>query len=175
MKYDSKTLIGNPQQRFKELKHKDWDWRSFYNGWLEGRFNLMNESINDVNGVCFFVGMHNKQGKKPLGSYTLTGRVVDLIINELPVTCVKTNLCDVDYYPKDIVEINKMALGWHKKYKPTQGDVIVLLGGWVQKHFWYDNLNVVSITHPAGVYGTTNKQKYIKKTVSEILSLIKTT
>ena len=39
-KLNSKVLIGNPQLRFEELPHKKWEWRSFYNGWIEGRANL---------------------------------------------------------------------------------------------------------------------------------------
>jgi hypothetical protein len=131
-------------------------------------------NANGVYGVlpvrAFFVGMHNKPGMEPLDSRTMTGKVIDLIAKRLDqCQCIKTNLCDVDYFPKDIVEINKMALEWHKKYQPTQGDIIVLLGGWVKKHFWYDNLNVVSITHPAGVYGPTNKKEYITKSVVKIV------
>ena len=34
-KLNSKDLIGNPKLRFKELSHKKWEWRSFYNGWIE--------------------------------------------------------------------------------------------------------------------------------------------
>lgn len=32
----SAMLIGFAKKRFDELKRKDWEWRSFYNGWLEG-------------------------------------------------------------------------------------------------------------------------------------------
>ena len=39
----SKELIGNASKRFKELEHKNWDWKSFYNGWLEGRTKLLDE------------------------------------------------------------------------------------------------------------------------------------
>lgn len=38
---NSKRLIGRVKDRFKELKHKRWDWRSFYNGWIEGRVDLL--------------------------------------------------------------------------------------------------------------------------------------
>jgi len=30
-------------KRFKDLEHKNWDWRSFYNGWLEGRTIILEE------------------------------------------------------------------------------------------------------------------------------------
>jgi beta-lactamase superfamily II metal-dependent hydrolase len=37
---DSIELIGNPKRRFNQLKLKQYDWCSFYNGWLEGRMNM---------------------------------------------------------------------------------------------------------------------------------------
>jgi len=33
---DSKSIIGFIKERFNQLKHKGYDWRSFYNGYLEG-------------------------------------------------------------------------------------------------------------------------------------------
>lgn len=41
--WDSMKLIGCVKERFQELIHKDWDWRSFYNGWLEGRSEMIQE------------------------------------------------------------------------------------------------------------------------------------
>jgi hypothetical protein len=32
----SKTLIEAIKRKYKELEHKGWEWRSFYNGALEG-------------------------------------------------------------------------------------------------------------------------------------------
>jgi hypothetical protein len=43
---DSTQLIGTPERRFACLIRKEYDWRSFYNGWLEGRAELIRE-IND--------------------------------------------------------------------------------------------------------------------------------
>jgi len=33
---DSVSIIGFIQKRFHQLRHKDYDWKSFYNGYLEG-------------------------------------------------------------------------------------------------------------------------------------------
>lgn len=41
--YDSKKLIGNVQEDYENLKHKGWEWRSFYNGWIQGRVNMLIE------------------------------------------------------------------------------------------------------------------------------------
>jgi len=40
---NSKQLIGNVEERFDQLKRKGWDWASFYNGWLEGRVQMLRE------------------------------------------------------------------------------------------------------------------------------------
>jgi len=33
----SKEIIEQATQKFKELKHKNYDWSSFYNGFLEAK------------------------------------------------------------------------------------------------------------------------------------------
>lgn len=38
-----KELIGAPAKRYEELAHKEFEWHSFYNGWLEGRAALLKE------------------------------------------------------------------------------------------------------------------------------------
>lgn len=35
---DSTKLVAKAKQRFKELEHKEFEWKSFYNGFLEGFF-----------------------------------------------------------------------------------------------------------------------------------------
>ena len=41
---NSQEIIGRVRDRFKELEHKEWDYRSFYNGWLEGRVDLLKQT-----------------------------------------------------------------------------------------------------------------------------------
>ena len=38
---DSTRLIEMAEERFKELEHKGWEWRSFYNGFLEGSTSIL--------------------------------------------------------------------------------------------------------------------------------------
>lgn len=38
---NSTDLIGRARERWNEIDHEGLDWRSFYNGWLEGRFDLV--------------------------------------------------------------------------------------------------------------------------------------
>ncbi len=41
--WDSERIIGRVKDRFKELEAKQWNWRSFYNGWLEGRSDMLQQ------------------------------------------------------------------------------------------------------------------------------------
>lgn len=116
----------------------------------------------------YFVGMHNKHGMKPLDSKTITGKIIDDIIKELPFDCIKTNLFDGDYLPKDFLEINKAGIDWHEKYNPHEDDIIVLLGKWVQENFWWDRFKIVKIPHPASCMGNVNKERYIKNSIHKI-------
>lgn len=37
---NSTELIGRARERWNEIDHEGLDYRSFYNGWLEGRIDL---------------------------------------------------------------------------------------------------------------------------------------
>lgn len=50
MDWNSKNLIGEVKARYKQIFRPDrrWDvWRGFYNGWLEGRTDMLNSIIKD--------------------------------------------------------------------------------------------------------------------------------
>lgn len=40
-KMGSKQIISNVQEHFKNLSDYKFDWKSFYNGWIEGRTQLV--------------------------------------------------------------------------------------------------------------------------------------
>lgn len=51
-KWDSKHIIGDVRERYEQvkqqgithsLKGEEWDWQSFYNGWIEGRLSMLLE------------------------------------------------------------------------------------------------------------------------------------
>lgn len=44
--YNSIKIIGRFEERYAELVDKNYDRRSFYNGWLEGRAELLRELQN---------------------------------------------------------------------------------------------------------------------------------
>jgi hypothetical protein len=115
-----------------------------------------------------FVGMHNKPGMKPLDSKTMSGKMIDAVIKELPFKCSKTNLCEVEYFPKDKKEIWSGNLEWNNKYQPTDESIIVLLGQWVQKNFLLTNAKIVKLPHPASCMGSVNKENYIRNAITRI-------
>lgn len=43
IEWDSVRMIGRVKERFKELEEKQWDWRSFYGGWMEGRADMLQQ------------------------------------------------------------------------------------------------------------------------------------
>jgi len=38
---NSTELIGRARERWNEIDHEDLDWISFFNGWLEGRADVV--------------------------------------------------------------------------------------------------------------------------------------
>lgn len=119
-----------------------------------------------------FVGMHNKPGMKPLDSKTMSGKMIDAVIKELPFKCTKTNLCEVEYFPKDKKEIWAGNLTWNSKYEPTTETIIVLLGQWVQKNFLLTNARIVKLPHPASCMGNVNKEKYVRTAIDRIMKAV---
>jgi len=116
----------------------------------------------------FFVGMHNKPGMKPLDSKTMSGKMIDAVIDGLPLMCIKTNLFEGEYLPKDFAIINQAGIDWYDKYEPNENDTIVLLGKWVQENFWHDSFKIIKLPHPASCIGNVNKAEYIKKAIEKI-------
>lgn len=120
--------------------------------------------------TVFFVGMHNKPGMQPLDSRTHSGKIVDLIIEHLNVGAKKTNLADIDYKPLHPIF---HAEAWHEKHQPKPGDVIVLLGRWVQENFEYKaGTRNILVDHPAAFSARKNRDKYIDDVLEQIGSLL---
>lgn len=119
-----------------------------------------------------FVGMHNKPGMKPLDSKTMSGKMIDAVIKELPFSCTKTNLCEVEYMPTDWLEINEAGILWGEKYPRKKTDVVVLLGSWVQNNFFWDDCKIVKLPHPASCMGKVNKEKYVRTAIDRIINAV---
>ena len=43
---DSTKTIGCVRDVYKDLEHKEFEWRSFYNGWLEGRVDIYRKALD---------------------------------------------------------------------------------------------------------------------------------
>jgi excinuclease ABC subunit B len=74
----------------------------------------------------------------------------------------------IDYFPKDKKLIWACNLEWNERQQPTSDTVIVLLGGWVQKNFLLTEAKIIKLTHPAGIFGTKNKDEYVSGAVAKI-------
>jgi hypothetical protein len=121
--------------------------------------------------MIIFVGIHNKLGMLPLDSGTKSGKIIDRVINQLePLECKKTNLCNVEFLPKEN-EMYKYSRDWHWRINPQLKDIVILLGKIVQKNFYARGLKTIEIVHPAAIYGTGNIEKYIYGTVNKIKNI----
>lgn len=50
--------IGRARERWNEIDHEGLDWRSFVNGWLEGRLDLIEETtFKEAIQQAFYEGM----------------------------------------------------------------------------------------------------------------------
>ena len=45
----SEELIGKARERWNEIDHEDLDWKSFVNGWMEGRLDLIDVQEREKN------------------------------------------------------------------------------------------------------------------------------
>ena len=116
-----------------------------------------------------FVGVHNKPNTPPLDSSTKSGKLIDRIIKRIDCEAIKTNLFDVEYYPKNISERVSLVQKWVDCHKPQKNDVIVVLGGLARKSFplLSDPLTIF-IHHPSSVWSKTAKATYVQKAVLQI-------
>jgi len=113
--------------------------------------------------------MHNKPNTKALDSKTITGKIIDEIIRKIPAQYIKTNLCNIDYLPKDKKIIKSCNSKWYRKYKPKNNTIIVLLDKWVQKNFSITDAKIIELAHPASIFGFKNKVKYIRDAIRKII------
>lgn len=77
VKFDSHWMIGRSEERFKELTHKDWDWRSFYNGWIEGRADAVEDIIKRERATPQGIGWVKASERMPKEAGPITWRWLD--------------------------------------------------------------------------------------------------
>jgi len=119
--------------------------------------------------------MHNKPDTMPLCGSTRSGKLINRIINESGLEkklFLKTNLYDVDYFPIEYLEKNRLAIDWHERIEPDlKNDVIILMGAEVHENFVYDGMkNVIKIAHPSSKRSHADMNEYVSKTIEKIKS-----
>jgi hypothetical protein len=118
-----------------------------------------------------FVGMHNKPDKVALCSSTKSGKLVDRVALAGNFTHIKTNLYNVDYYPKSEIEKSILANDWIVRVDPAEPDVIVLLGAEVHNNFKHSSKYIVKIPHPSSQWSHEQMNTYVENAVKKIQAL----
>lgn len=113
-----------------------------------------------------FVGMHNKPDKIALCSSTKSGKLVDRIAEGF--THKKTNLYNVEYYPKSEQEKYELAIDWVNRVDPAESDVIVLLGAEVHRNFIHKSDKIIKIAHPASQWSHEAMNDYVLRAREKI-------
>lgn len=120
--------------------------------------------------------MHNKPDMLPLDVLTKSGKLIQRIISEFPGRLfVKTNLYDIEYYPRLHYIKRAHAMEWLDVNWPVEKDIIVLLGYEVHKNFIYDNCicdNIVKAAHPSSQRSNVDMDSYVKNNVEKIKKLL---
>lgn len=110
--------------------------------------------------------MHNKPDKVALCSSTKSGKLVDRIAAGF--THMKTNLYNVEYYPKSEDEKRFLANEWTINVDPAESDVIVLLGAEVHKNFIHKSKRIIKIAHPASQWSHEAMNDYVQRAREKI-------
>ena len=113
-----------------------------------------------------FVGIHNKPNTKPLDSGTKSGKLIDKIIENLEnYDCIKTNLFDLNEIPKEIESHQQL---WINTHKPSNQDIIILLGNNVQKYFPQTESKIIKVKHPSVIWSKQSQDNYVKNILERI-------
>lgn len=124
-----------------------------------------------------FVGLSNKPNKNPLDSSTLSGALIDRVIEKLDFECLKTNL--VNFAPinengklryPDMAEKNIGYKYLKKLLDKNQPCIVVSLGSVVTKYLDNKIDNFISIKHPSyiSIYRRNDIDCYIDDVVNKI-------
>jgi len=118
----------------------------------------------------YFVGLHNKPEKMPLCSSTKSGRLIDRIIKEGELNnWQKTNLFNVDYFPTESIEQQRLVSDWYERIQPQNDDIIVLLGAATHKAFRaYGWLDIIKVAHPASKRSHKEMDDYVIDVIKKI-------
>ena len=115
------------------------------------------------------MGVHYKLNTMALCSSTKSGKLIDRIIAKIGnVEVLKTNLYNVEYYPKSKEERVQLAHEWNFANSTTHSDIIVLLGAEVHNNYIPTEGKVIKIAHPASKRSHKEMDEYVEKSASLI-------
>jgi hypothetical protein len=114
-----------------------------------------------------FVGIHNKPNTKPLDSSTRSGKLIDkIIINLKEHDCLKTNLFDLEFIPRENIKDNQQL--WINTHNPSKNDTIILLGSNVHKLFPQVQSKVIKAKHPSAIWSKKAQEDYVTTILTKI-------
>ena len=123
-----------------------------------------------------FVGIHIKDGRPALCSYTKSGKLIDRVIKKIDYDSLKTNLYDINCMPIGTEMRWQLSRDWQEKIDVDTYDIIVLLGQEVHLNFIYLNLacsKFIKAAHPASKRSHIDMNEYIEDLVKNINLLAK--
>jgi hypothetical protein len=119
-----------------------------------------------------FIGIHNKEGLKPLDSSTASGKRIDAIIANLKGTeCLKANLFDVSYMPLG-VDAKAKAKDFVNRIGIQKEDVAVCLGKTVCDYLAKNlKCTVLKVPHPSPMT-MIRKDDYIRDVANRLNNVL---
>jgi hypothetical protein len=119
-----------------------------------------------------FIGIHNKEGLKPLDSSTDSGKRIDAIIANLNgIECIKANLFDVSYMPLG-VDAKAKAKDFVNRVGIKKDDIAVCLGKMVCNYLARNlKCTVLKVPHPSPMT-TIRKDDYIKDITNRLNNVL---
>jgi len=115
----------------------------------------------------YFVGVHFKKSMKALDSRTISGKIIDRIIEWVKYPCEKINLFPTTYEPKG-EEISPYVVDFVKK--SDENGIYVLLGKKVQEYLYDEMPNSISVNHPS--FANRNGRLAVDRYVKEIIARV---
>jgi hypothetical protein len=119
-----------------------------------------------------FIGIHNKEGLKPLDSSTDSGKRIDAIIANLNgIECLKANLFDVSYMPLG-VDAKAKAKDFVNRVGIQKEDVAVCLGKTVCDYLAKNlKCTVLKVPHPSPMT-MIRKDDYIRDVANRLNNVL---
>lgn len=116
-----------------------------------------------------FVGMHNKRGFKALDPKTVSGKMIEKIMDALPGhEFMKTNLFNSYHWP-EVINPPYVIEFWCQRNQIKPYDLVVSLGTSVNEVFRRAKFPTVKLGHPSRMWlNADQKATYLPRAVEKI-------